>query len=146
MNKAQKRIWLKLAVSMSGLLVMAFTLAVIEIYNLDMADATDHTALRVLGLLCTIPLILIVILDWSWKKIYDERDKQIDREATICGTIGVFIFLAGAGWLLTITTKMGSIKASLVLSLVYLACFVWILVSSVFALIKYGREIKGEQS
>ena len=144
MNKAQKRIWLKLVVSMSGLLVMAFTLAVIEIYNLDMADATDHTALRVLGLLCSIPLILIVILDWSWKKIYDERDRQIDREATICGTIGAFIFLAGAGWLLTITTKMGSIKASLVISLVYFACFVWILVSSVFALIKYGREIKGE--
>jgi hypothetical protein len=144
MNKAQKRIWLKLVVSMSGLLVMAFTLAVIEIYSLDMADATDHTALRVLGLLCSIPLILIVILDWSWKKIYDERDRQIDREATICGTIGAFIFLAGAGWLLTITTKMGSIKASLIISLVYLACFVWILVSSVFALIKYGREIKGE--
>jgi len=144
MNKAQKRIWLKLVVSMSGLLVMAFTLAVIEIYSLDMADATDHTALRVLGLLCSIPLILIVILDWSWKKIYDERDRQIDREAIICGTIGAFIFLAGAGWLLTITTKMGSIKASLVISLVYLACFVWILVSSVFALIKYGREIKGE--
>ena len=146
MNKAQKRIWLKLVVSMSGLLVMAFTLAVIEIYNLDMANATDHTALRVLGLLCSIPLILIVILDWSWKKIYDERDRQIDREATICGTIGAFIFLAGAGWLLTITTKMGSIKASLVISLVYFACFVWILVSSVFALIKYGREIKGEKS
>ncbi len=146
MNKAQKRIWLKLVVSMSGLLVMAFTLAVIEIYSLDMTDATDHTALRVLGLLCSIPLILIVILDWSWKKIYDERDRQIDREATICGTIGAFIFLAGAGWLLTITTKMGSIKASMVISLVYLACFVWILVSSVFALIKYGREIKGEKS
>jgi len=145
MNKAQKRIWLKLVVSMAGLLVMTFTLAVIKIYNLDMADATDHTALRVLGLLCTIPLILIVILDWSWKKIYDERDKKIDREATIYGAVGAFFFLAGAGWLLTITTKMGSIKASLVISLVYLACFVWILVSSVFALIKYGREIKGEK-
>lgn len=145
MNKAQKRIWLKLVVSVAGLLVMTFTLAVTKIYNLDMADATDHTALRMLGLLCTIPLILIVILDWSWKKIYDERDRQIDREATIYGTIGAFFFLAGAGWLLTVMTKLGSIKASLVLSLVYLAVFVCILISSVFALIKYGWKIKGER-
>ena len=145
MNKAQKRIWLKLVVSVAGLLIMALTLTIIKIYDLDMADTTDHTAFRVLGLICTIPLILIVILDWSWKKIYDERDRQINREATICGTVGAFVFLAGAGWLLTVVTKMGSIKVSLIISLVYLACFVGILVSSVSALIKYSWKIKGER-
>ena len=146
MNKAQKRIWLKLVVSVMGLMVMSFTLAVIKIYDLDMADASDHTTLRLLSLPCTIPLILIVILDWGWKKIYDERDRQIDRKATIYGTIGAFAFLAGAGWFLTVITKMGSIKADLVISLVYLACFVWILVSSVAALIQYGWKIEGEKS
>jgi hypothetical protein len=146
MNKAQKRIWLKLVVSMVGLMVIAFNLAIIKIYNLDMADATDHTAFRFLGLICTIPLVLIVILDWSWKKLYDERDRQINHEATIHGIVGAFIFLAGAGLLLTVVTKMGSIKASLIISLVYLACFVWILVSSVSALIKYGWKVEGEKS
>ena len=146
MNKAQKRIWLKLVVSVAGLLVMTFTLAVIKIYDLDMADASDHMTLRLLSLPCTIPLILIVILDWGWKKMYDERDRQIDRKAAIYGTVGAFIFLAGAGWLLTVVTKMGSIKADLVISLVYLACFVWILVSSVAALIQYGWKIEGGQS
>ena len=146
MNKAQKRTWLKLVVSVAGLLVMAFNLAIIKIYNLDMTDTTDQTAFRVLGLLCTIPLVLIVILDWRWKKLYDERDRQINHEATIHGIVGAFIFLAGAGWLLTVVTKMGSIKASLIISLVYLACFVWILVSSVSALIKYGWRVEGEKS
>lgn len=142
MNTAQKRTWLKLAVSVAGLLVMAFNLAIIKIYNLDMTDTTDQTAFRVLGLISTIPLVLIVILDWRWKKLYDERDRQINHEATIHGTIGAFFFLAGAGLLLTVVTKVGSIKASLIISLVYLACFVWILVSSVSALIKYGWREK----
>jgi len=34
----------------------------------------------------------------------------------------------------------------LVIILVYLACFVWILVSSVYALIQYGWQIEGEKS
>lgn len=146
MNKAQKRTWLKLVVSVMGLLVMTGVLAVIKIYNLDMTNASDHTTFRVLGLICTIPLILIVILDWGWKKTYDERDKQINRKAAIFGTVGAFIFLAGAGWLLTVMTKMGSIKTLFVIILVYLACFVWIMVSSVSALIQYGWRIKGEKS
>ena len=146
MNRAQKRIWLKLVVSVAGLLGMAFTFAVMKSYDLDMADKADHTILRLLSLPCTIPLIFIVILDWGWKKMYDERDRQIDRKAAVYGAIGAFAFLAGAGWLLTVMTKMGSIKADLVISLVYLAYFVWVLVSSVSALIQYGWKIEGEQS
>jgi hypothetical protein len=146
MNRAQKRIWLKLVVSVVGLLVMTFTLAVIKIYNLNMTNVADHTTFRVLGLICTIPLILIVILDWGWKKIYDERDRQINHEAAIYGTVGAFIFLAGVGWFLTVVTKIGPIKTNLIISLVYLACFVWIMVSSVAALILYGWKIEGEQS
>ena len=146
MNKAQKRTWCKLAVSIIGLMVMSSALTIMKIYNLEMREPQDHNAIRMLGLLNTIPLILIVILEWRWKKIYDERDIEIERRALYYGIVGAFIFLGGAGWFLTVTTKLGSIKASLILSLVYLAVFVWILVSSVAALIQYGWESKGEKS
>jgi len=146
MNKAQKRTWCKFAVSILGLMVMSGALTIMKIYNLEMRDPQDHNAIRMLGLLNTIPLIMILILDWRWKKIYDERDMLIDRKANVIGIMGAFGFLGAAGWFLTVITKLGSIKAHLIMSLVYLACFVWILVSSVAALIQYGWKIKGEKS
>ena len=95
---------------------------------------------RLIGLICTIPLILIVIISMRFrKKIYDERDTIIDRKANGFGLVGAFIFMGGAGWFLSVITRMGSIKASVITLLVYIACFVWILVSSVAALIQYGR-------
>jgi len=138
MNRAQKRIWGKLVVSILGLMVMYGALTIMKIYNLEMREPQDHNAIRMLGLLNTIPLILIIILEWRWKKIYDERDIEIERRALYYGIVGAFIFLGGAGWFLTVITKLGSIKAHLIMSLVYLACFVWILVSSAAALIQYG--------
>jgi len=138
MNKAQKRTWCKLAVSILGLMVMSGALSIMKIYNLEMRDPQDHNAIRMLGLLNTIPLILIVVLDWRWKKIYDERDIEIERRALYYGIVGAFIFLGAAGWYLTVVTRLGSVKAHLIVSLVYLACFVWILVSSSAALIQYG--------
>ena len=146
MNKAQKRIWGKLIVSIAGLLVMSSALTIMKICNLEMRDAQDHDAIRILGLLNTVPLILIVILEWRWKKIYDERDIEIDRRALHYGMVGAFIFLGGAGWYLTVITKLGSVKADLIVSLVYLAVFVCILVSSAAALIQYGWRNKGEKS
>ena len=141
MNRAQKRIWLKLAVSVAGLLVMSGALALIKFNDLQIADKEDHTSLRVLGLLCTIPLILIVILDWGWKRkrIYDERDLHIERRSLIIGVLAVFFFLAGAAMILLVLRPLGSINVYFLPSLVYLACFVWILVSSIAALIQYGR-------
>ena len=79
-------------------------------------------------------------------KEYDERDLVIERKANTVGIVGAFTFLAGAGWFLTVLTKMGFIRASHILLLVYLACFVWILVSSVAALIQYGWDAKGGKS
>ena len=141
MNRAQKRIWLKLAVSVAGLLVMSGAPALIKFNDLQIADKEDHTSLRVLGLLCTIPLILIVILDWGWKRkrIYDERDLHIERRSLIIGVLAVFFFLAGAAMILLVLRPLGSINVYFLPSLVYLACFVWILVSSIAALIQYGR-------
>jgi len=146
MNKAQKRIWLKLAVSVAGLLVMVGMLTVIKIHNLDMADTTDHTALRVLGLLCTIPLILVVILDWGWKRIYDERDMDIERRSMVIGIIAAFGFLGGAAVILLMIRPLGAIKIIFLPSLVYLAYFACLLASAVAALIQYGWKIKGEKS
>ncbi len=146
MNKAQKRTFICLAISFATLVTSAAIIAYIWRNEINIYDLSKPTRLRILSLFMTIPLILIVIANWRWKKVYDERDKQIDRKAIVCGSIGAFIFLGGAGWLLSVMTKMGSIKAPLVILLVYLACFVWILVSSVAALIQYGWESKGEKS
>ncbi|MHC4455812.1 MAG: hypothetical protein ACYS0I_01790 [Planctomycetota bacterium] len=137
MNKAQKRTWLSFGISLATLLIAAAVIAFIRINQIDIYETTTY---RLCGLFMTIPLISIVIISARFPaKKFDERDKLIDRKALTFGTIGVFIFLAGAGSLLTVTTKMGSIRASLIITLVYLACFVWILVSSVAALIQYGR-------
>ncbi len=120
MNKAQKRTFICLAISFATLVISAAIIAYIWRNEIDIYDLSKPTRLRILSLFMTIPLILIVITNWRWKKVYDERDKQIDRKAIVCGSIGAFIFLGGAGWLLSVMTKMGSIKAPLVILLVYL--------------------------
>ncbi len=136
MNKAQKRTWLCFAISLATILIAAIVTAFIRINQIDLYEATTF---RLCGLFMTIPLILIVIIQWRWKKVYDERDKQIDTKAIFIGSVGAFIFLAGAGgFYVLLAGRMGSIRASLIITLVYLACFVWILVSSVAALIQYG--------
>ena len=145
MNKAQKRTFICLAISFATLVISAAIIAYIWRNETNIYDLSKPTRLRILSLLMTIPLILIVITNWRWKKVYDERDKQIDHKAIVCGSIGVFVFLGGAGWLLSVMTKMGSIKAPLVMLLVYLAYFVLILVSSVAALIQYGWGGKDEK-
>jgi apolipoprotein N-acyltransferase len=124
---------------------MSGALTIMKIYNLEMSDPQDHNAIRVLGLLNTIPLILMVLLDWKWKKVYDERDRLIERKSLYYGIIGAFVFLAGAGWFLTVYTKMGSIKAVLIIPLVYLACFVMFFAQSSAALVQYGWGSKGEK-
>jgi predicted Na+-dependent transporter len=147
MNKAQKRTWLSFAISLATILISAVVITYIRQSEINIFDLSKPTRFRILGFSCTIPLILIVILQMRFpKKKYDERDKLIERKANAIGIVGAFIFLGGAAWLLSVMTKMGSIKAPLVTLLVYLACFVWILVSSTAALIQYGWKIKGEKS
>jgi len=116
---------------------MAGNLATTRILDLDAADQGDHTPLRLLGLLCTIPLILIVILDWGWKKVYDERDLDIERGSLPLGMVGVFAFLTGAAMALGFIWPLESVSISTMLSLIYLAYFACLLVSSVAALTHY---------
>jgi hypothetical protein len=149
MNKAQKRTWLRLLISLVTLLIASILIIYFRSSGIDIYDFSTPARIRryiLLGLLSAIPLILIAVVDWGWKKVYDERDKQIDRQAVIWGAIGAFVFLAVAGWFLTVYTKMGSIKAVLIMLLVYLAIFVGNLVSSAAALVQYGWGIKGEKS
>ncbi len=149
MNKAQKRAWLRLLISVATLLIASIVILYVRSSEIDVCDFSTPARIRryvLLGILSAIPLILIVVIEWGWKKIYDERDKQIDDQAVICGAVGAFGFLSLAGVFLTVTTKMSSIKAGSILLLVYLACFVWNLVFSIVALILYGRIGKGEKS
>ena len=146
MNKAQKRTWLCFAISLATILITAAVIAFIRINQIDIYEPTMR--FRILGVLCTIPLILIVIISARFpRKNFDERDKLIDRKANAIGIVGAFVFLAGAGaFYVVLAGRMGSIRAVLIIHLVYIACFVWILVSSVAALIQYGRAGKGEKS
>ena len=146
MNKAQKRTWHNLAVSVAGLLVMTGALVLIKINDPNMKDTEDHTVLRVLGLLCTIPLILVVIFQWDWKRRYDERDMHIERRSLVIGSIATFVFLGSAVMILIVTKPLGSINVYFLPSLVYLAYFGYLLASSVAALIQYGWLGKGEKS
>jgi hypothetical protein len=147
MNKAQKRTWISLAISLAGILLGAAAITLIEIMQLDMTNTNHHTTLRLLGLPLTIPLISMVILSWRIPgKEYDERDKSIERKAVAIGIAGAFIFLGAAAWFLCVVTKMGTIKALLIIHLVYLAAFVLFFISSAAALIQYGRQSEGEKS
>ncbi len=146
MNKAQKRTWFCFAISLATILIAAIVTAFIRINQIDISE--PKTA-RPLGLLMTIPLILIFIISAKFpRKNFDERDKLVGRKANAIGIEGAFIFLAGAGafYVLSAAGRMGSIRAVLIIHLVYLACFVWILVSSVAALIQYGWTNKREKS
>ncbi len=148
MNKAQKRAWLRLLISVATLLIASIVIIYVRSSGIDISDFSTPARIRryiLLGVLSAIPLILIVVIEWGWKKVYDERDKQIDHQAVILGGVGAFIFLGLAGGFLAVATKMGSIKAGSILLLVYLACFVWNLVLSIAVLIQYGRIGKGEE-
>ena len=141
MNKAQKRTWLHLLTSLATLLIVSMLIIYFRSSGIDICDFSTPARIRryvLLGILSAIPLILIVVIDWGWKKACDERGMHIDHQAVISGAVGVFIFLGGAGWFLTVATKMGSIQAKSIVFLVYLAVFVWCLVSSTAALIQYN--------
>ena len=142
MNKAQKRTWFSLAISLATILISAVVITYVRRNEINIFDLSKPTRIRILGLFCTIPLIMIVIINWRWKKDYDERDRHIARKANAIDIAGAFIFLGGAAWLLNVISRMGSIRTPLITFLVYLACFIWILVSSTAALIQYGWGIK----
>ena len=137
MNKAQKRAWLNFMVSLATLVISSVVIAYVWRNEINIFDLSKPMRIRVLGLFCTIPLILIVIIALRWKKDYDERDMLIDRKANAIGIVGAFVFLGGVAWFLSVMTKMGSIRVPLITFLVYLACFVWILVTSIAALVQY---------
>ncbi|MHC4494620.1 MAG: hypothetical protein ACYSYM_02225 [Planctomycetota bacterium] len=149
MNRAQKRTWLRLLTSLATLLIASIFIMYFRSRGIDIYDFSTPARIRryiLLGVLSAIPCILIAVIDWGWKKVYDERDLQIERQAAVCGWLGALTFVALAGWYLTVATKMGFIRAVLILLLVYLAFFVSIVVLSIVALILYGRACKGEKS
>ena len=140
MNRAQKRAWFWFAISLAGILIGAAVITFIKVNELDMRNASDRTVFRILSLFATLPLILMVIVSARFKKKdFDERDRQIERKGSVAGMMATFIFLGGASWFLVVTTRMGPIASFSIIWLVYLAAFVWYLVSAIAALIQYGR-------
>ena len=143
MNKAQQRTWLNFLISLATLVTSSVVIAYVWRNEINIFDLSKPTRIRILGLFCTIPLIVVVIIGWCWrKKDYDERDMLINRKANVIGIVGAFGFLGSAVWFLSVITKMGSVRAPLITFLVYLACFVWILITSITALVQYGAGAK----
>lgn len=145
MNKAQKRTWLSLVISLAGISIGAAAVTLIKIWQLDIANTNHHTTIRLLSLPTTVPLISMVILSWRLPtKGYDERDREIERKSMGYGIIGAFVFLGAAVLVLGAMSPLGSMKIFFLSSLVYFAYFVCLTVSSVAALFQYGRSGKGE--
>jgi hypothetical protein len=143
MNRAQKRTWLALAISLAGISLGATTVTLIKIMQLDIANTNHHTPLRLLSLPLTIPLILMVILSWRLPiKGYDERDREIERKSISYGIIGAFVFLGAAVLVLGIMSPLGSMKIFFLSALVYFAFFISQIVSSAAALLQYGWKEK----
>ena len=143
MNKAQKRTWLSLAISLAGISLGATAVTLIKIMQLDIANTNHHMTIRLLSLPTTIPLILMVILSWRLPiKRYDERDREIDRKSMSYGIIGAFVFLGAAVLVLGAMSPLGSMKIFFLSSLVYFAFFVSQIVSSIAALFQYGWREK----
>ena len=141
MNRAQKRTWLSLVISLAGILLGATAVTLIKIMQLDIANTNHHMVLRLVSLPPTIPLILMVILSWRLPiKGYDERDRDIERKSMGYGIVGAFVFLGAAVLVLGIMSPLGSMKIFFLSSLVYFAFFVSQIVASVAILIQYGRE------
>ncbi len=144
MNKAQKRAWLNFSVSCLTILIAAAVFIFISLKQIDICARTGTFGLLVI--VCAIPLTLIFLISRRFPgKDYDERDILIEHKATPLGMIGAFVFLGTAAFTV-VSTRMNSLRASFIIFLIYLACFVWILVSSAAALIQYGRGDKGEKS
>ena len=146
MNRAQKRTWLCLVISLTGISIGATAVTLIKIMQLDIANTNHHMTLRLLSLPATIPLILMVILSWRLPiKGYDERDREIERKSMGYGIIGAFVFLGAAVLVLGIMSPFGSMRIFFLSSLVYFAYFVSQIVSSVSALFQYGWREKGNE-
>lgn len=146
MNRAQKRTWLSLVISIAGISLGATAVTLIKIMQLDIANTNHHMTMRLLSLPATIPLILMVILSWRLPtKRYDERDREIERKSMGYGIIGAFVFLGAAVLVLGIMSPLGSMKIFFLSSLVYFAYFVSQIVSSVSALLQYGWREKSNE-
>ncbi len=151
MNKAQKRTWWIFAISATTLLISASVIWYVWVNQIVIIDLEKPMQIRLIGLLNTIPLILIVVISMRFRsKDYDERDLLIERKSSGIGYITAFIFLAIAVYFLFFINPRGSTRnIYLVIRgsyLVYLTFLVSLLTSSSAALIQYGWWKKGAKN
>ena len=148
MNRAQKRTWLTFGISAAWILTSAMVILYACQNQIKIIDLERPMRTRLIGLVNTIPLILIVFISMRFrKKDYDERDTIIEYKSSGIGYIAAFIFLTAAGYCLFLINPRGSTSNILMVMrgmyLVYLAAFVLFFVSSLAALIQYGWRGKG---
>ncbi len=142
MSKAQRHTWLRLLISVMGIGLMTGLLLIVSARDMSLSNPSDHFTYRVLGLISTIPLILLVLLDWRWKKrgIADERDLEIERRAWGIGATATFAIVTGAVLVSLFMGPLGTVTIHDLPSLIYIAYFVFLLTSSTAALIVYRRQ------
>ena len=142
MSKAQRNTWLRLLISVMGIGLMTGLLLIVSVRDMSLSDPSDHVTYRVLGLISTIPLILLVVVDWRWKKrgVADERDLEIERRAWGIGATATFAIITGAVLVSLFMGPLRTITIHDLPSLIYMAYFVFLLTSSAAALIFYRRQ------
>jgi hypothetical protein len=144
MNSAQKRTWWTFVISAATLLISALVIWYVWANQIKIIDLQNLMRIRLIGLLNTIPLILIVILEIRIRKNeYDERDKFIARKSSGIGYITTVTFFVVAGYCLFLINPRGSTRNIYWVMrgayLLYLAIFIGFLASAAAALIQYGK-------
>ena len=135
MNPAQKRIWWTFSISLLTLIAAGIVIKMVYSGHIDL---NNYTVYRIAGIFATIPLILFVLIDKFYpRKVCDERDLLIERKAILAGTIGTFVFMGLAAFLLMIQDFEGTIKRKYLCSFVYLLVFLWNLCSSIVGIAYY---------
>ena len=106
MNKAQKKTWWTFAISAATLLISASVIAYVWVNQIKLIDVARPMRIRLIGLMNTIPLILIVFVSRRFsKKDYDERDTIIERKSYRIGYITSFVFLVVTGYCLFLMNR-----------------------------------------
>ncbi|MBL7189023.1 MAG: hypothetical protein ISS70_22075 [Phycisphaerae bacterium] len=142
MNKAQKRTWFRLLISLATLLIASILIIYFRSRGIDVYDFSTPARIRryvLLGVLSTIPLFLIAVIEWGWKKIYDERDKSIHKTAALTGLVAAFAVFFSATLIAFLSVGPGgSVEIGSVLGIFQLTAMSFFLAESAAILLRYG--------
>ena len=141
MNTSQKRKGWTLVISLTTLMVAGVITAMSIKGQIDLNSNVTN---RIVSISATIPLILIVILSKFYPgKLYDERDSKIENKSLIWGIMGTFGFMALTALFFATQYSRGTIteiKATNLITFVYISALVWFFLSSAVGAASYYFE------